>query len=342
MILHIGGVFVVLLVSGMGTYATFSLGSRKAPILSKILQLCKMFGIGVIAATAWIHLLPDAFSQFASPCLPTHWQSYGTGFVGVFGLLSGFAVQLIEHLASVKSHDAHEHEGQEDNLSVLSHVPTLPIAANDADNCPSAEGIVIVSNTPDPLLSHPEAFKAGGSTKEITTVILELGILFHSMIIGVTLGVTPDDSFTTLLAAICFHQVCFFLFVYGAHYLLFLAWIKMFEGMALGVLLAELDLSHRNKSLLALMYPLTTPVGVVVGILVRNQYNENASGLVLAQGILDSLSAGILFYNTYTELMSTEVSHSSKFYSYSNGFKAASLSAMYAGALAMAIVGYWA
>ncbi|KAJ3212414.1 high-affinity Zn(2+) transporter zrt1 [Entophlyctis luteolus] len=322
MILHIGGVFVVLLVSGMGTYATFSLGSRKAPILSKILQLCKMFGIGVIAATAWIHLLPDAFSQFGSPCLPTHWQSYGTGFVGVFGLLSGFAVQLIEHLASVKSHDAHEHEGQEDNLSVLSHVPTLPIAANDADNCPSAEGIVIVSNTPDPLLSHPEAFKAGGSTKEITTVILELGILFHSMIIGVTLGVTPDDSFTTLLAAICFHQ--------------------MFEGMALGVLLAELDLSHRNKSLLALMYPLTTPVGVVVGILVRNQYNENASGLVLAQGILDSLSAGILFYNTYTELMSTEVSHSSKFYSYSNGFKAASLSAMYAGALAMAIVGYWA
>ncbi|KAJ3388609.1 hypothetical protein HDU84_009615, partial [Entophlyctis sp. JEL0112] len=52
--------------------------------------------------------------------------------------------------------------------------------------------------------------------------------------------------------------------------------------------------------------------------------------------------AGILFYNTYTELMSTEVSHSTKFFSFSNGLKTASLVAMYMGALAMAIVGYWA
>ncbi|KAJ3349756.1 hypothetical protein HDU83_000293 [Entophlyctis luteolus] len=136
------------------------------------------------------------------------------------------------------------------------------MAVSDTENGGTA---AINSDSKDGALKS-----GGGATKEITTVILELGILFHSMIIGVTLGVTPDDSFTTLLVAVCFHQ--------------------MFEGMALGVLLAELDLSRRSKSLLALMYPLTTPAGIVIGILVRNQYNENASGLVLTQGILDSLS----------------------------------------------------
>lgn len=38
--------------------------------------------------------------------------------------------------------------------------------------------------------------------------MLECSILFHSIIIGVTLGVTSDTAeFQTLLIAICFHQV---------------------------------------------------------------------------------------------------------------------------------------
>ncbi|KMS64946.1 hypothetical protein BVRB_041010, partial [Beta vulgaris subsp. vulgaris] len=58
---------------------------------------------------------------------------------------------------------------------------------------------------------------------------------------------------------------------------------------------------------MGLIYPLTTPIGMMIGIGIRTSYNENASGAILAEGILNSLSAGILLYNTYAELLSTEV-----------------------------------
>ena len=60
------------------------------------MQILKMFGVGVIAATAWIHILPDAFEQFANPCLEGHWTIYGTSYVGLFALFSAFMAQLIE------------------------------------------------------------------------------------------------------------------------------------------------------------------------------------------------------------------------------------------------------
>jgi hypothetical protein len=44
-------------------------------------------------------------------------------------------------------------------------------------------------------------------SQRLQTMVLEGGILTHSVIIGITLGVTSDDQFTTLLIAICFHQV---------------------------------------------------------------------------------------------------------------------------------------
>lgn len=43
--------------------------------------------------------------------------------------------------------------------------------------------------------------------KRVAVMVLEVGIAFHSIIIGLTLGVQPDgDSFNTLLIALCFHQ----------------------------------------------------------------------------------------------------------------------------------------
>src|SRR5690348_7748487 len=63
-----------------------------------------MFGIGVIAATGWCHLLPDAFKSFTSKCLPEGWADYGSPFVGVFALFSSFIVQLIEMSAGGHAH----------------------------------------------------------------------------------------------------------------------------------------------------------------------------------------------------------------------------------------------
>ena len=102
---QIAGLFIVLATSGLGMAVSMFLASYSAgtayskntssashnhnpPLqatrvfVQKVLQLCKMFGIGIIAGTAWIHLLPDAFGQFSDPCLPEWWAIYGTNWVG--------------------------------------------------------------------------------------------------------------------------------------------------------------------------------------------------------------------------------------------------------------------
>ncbi|KAJ3071617.1 hypothetical protein HDU98_005055 [Podochytrium sp. JEL0797] len=330
---HIAGIFIVLLISGTGIFTTLALGVHaKAPIFVTILQLFKMFGIGIICATAWIHLLPDAFSQFGNPCLPEGWQGYGTNFVGFFGMTAAFLVQLIE-LAAVDyktRHDAKAAQRAADlDCTPLEHVAVSGNAAALVDHSSHAHE--------RKEMTLEDAIPAGHSGKsdsssddnhglardtELGTLLLECGIIFHSLIIGVTLGVTADTTFTSLLIAICFHQ--------------------MFEGMALGVLIGGLKFSVTTKRLLCLAYPLTTPFGIALGVVMRNFYNANDPDLVLVQGIFNSLAAGILFYNTYTELMSAEISHNGFFHGFTGKFKAACFFAMYLGAGTMALIGNWA
>ena len=158
--------------------------------------------------------------------------------------------------------------------------------------------------------------------QNINTVVLEIGILVHSLIIGVNLGITDDEGFVSLLIAIAFHQ--------------------FFEAMALGALISSTRLEWKTKVMLGLAYPLTTPLGVAVGVIVRESFNSNSSSLILSQGILSSLSLGILMYNTYVELIAGEVNRNPIFKAYSPGFKFFCYLVMLVGASAMALIGIWA
>lgn len=136
------------------------------------------------------------------------------------------------------------------------------------------------------------------------------------------LGVATDE-FKSLLVAVIFHQ--------------------LFEGIALGVRLAEVkSFNSWKKFAAALLYPVTTPVGIAVGIGIRRTFNSNAFRAILVQGIFDSLSAGILFYNGYVELMAFEMNRNAVFRAHNAPRKIALFVAVYLGAAVMAIIGLWA
>ncbi|KAI8828753.1 ZIP zinc transporter-domain-containing protein [Chytriomyces cf. hyalinus JEL632] len=175
--LHIGGIFILLAVSGLGVISTSMLSKFKTSMVSKLLLIFKMFGIGVLASTAWMHILPSAFEDFGNPCLDAGWQKFGVGYVGLFGLIAAFIAQQMEMLF-VGRHKIKS--TQEKDAMALA--PTIE------------DGAV------GPHSHHTD-------NKEMTVILLEAGIMFHSVIIGLTLGVAADDEFTSLLAAICFHQL---------------------------------------------------------------------------------------------------------------------------------------
>lgn len=121
--------------------------------------------------------------------------------LGLFAMIAAFLVQLIE-LAG------HSHAGKSH-----SHKPSLE-SLSFTDICTSEK-------TDDEI------------TRQVSAVVLEFGILVHSLVIGIALGVSNDSTFSALVFAICFHQ--------------------LFEGLALGVLVGDTSLKKTTKYLLGFL-----------------------------------------------------------------------------------------
>ncbi|KAI9493665.1 Zinc/iron permease [Zychaea mexicana] len=307
--LRIGSLFIILVTSAVGTFVPMLLHRihpySEGSFRYWVLTVGKFFGTGVILATAFIHMLPESLENFSSPCLSEGWQSYGA-FAGIFCMISSFALQLLELGAATymdklraKRQNSAEASFNEDDMEKktgLEHGHVHGGALFEEDE---------------------KAFRNVG------VMMLELGIVMHSIIIGITLANTGNDEFVTLIIALVFHQ--------------------FFEGIALGTRINEME--HKSwvrPLILGGLFIIMTPIGVAIGIGIHSSFNPNSSSSVLANAVLDSLSAGILLYNAYVSLMSAEINHNLKFRQSSLTNKAVCFLSMYIGAGLMALIGKWA
>ena len=81
--------------------------------------------------------------------------------------------------------------------------------------------------------------------------------------------------------------------------------IETFEGLGVGSRLAYLELPRKYYWIPvagALLYGITTPIGIAVGLGVRTTYNPNSTTASIVSGTLDSLSAGVLVYTGLVEV----------------------------------------
>jgi zinc transporter 1/2/3 len=83
----------------------------------------------------------------------------------------------------------------------------------------------------------------------ILAYALEFGICSHSIVVGFTLG-TVEEGFWGLAIAILIHQ--------------------FFEGLALSSVVIEAGISRWAKIQMVITYSISTPTGVLIGILVRS------------------------------------------------------------------------
>lgn len=118
--------------------------------------------------------------------------------------------------------------------------------------------------------------------------ILEFGVIFHSIFIGLTLAVAGEE-FIILYVVLVFHQT--------------------FEGLGLGSRLATAPWPKSNRwtpYVLAFSYGLSTPIAIAIGLGLRETYSPGSQAALLVNGIFDSISAGILIYTGLVELMAHE------------------------------------
>ncbi|KAI9810196.1 MAG: hypothetical protein M1827_006642 [Pycnora praestabilis] len=118
--------------------------------------------------------------------------------------------------------------------------------------------------------------------------ILEFGVIFHSIFVGLTLAVSGAE-FNTLYVVLVFHQT--------------------FEGLGLGSRLAVCPWPKSKRwtpYIMAIAYGLTTPIAIAVGLGVRQSYPPGSQTTLIVNGVFDSISAGILIYTGLVELMAHE------------------------------------
>jgi zinc transporter 1/2/3 len=270
---------------------------------SWVFFVAKYFGSGVIVATAFIHLLAPANEALGSECLTGTIKAYpwpeGIALMTIFVMF--FIELMVMRYANFGADHDHTH------THTHSH---SPIASANGDSLSLKERQGAPQNNPasphargEDHLGHQRDHIANDDvpanweakhmvesySAQLTAVfILEFGVIFHSIFIGLTLAVAGSE-FTVLYIVLVFHQT--------------------FEGLGLGARLAEVPWPKSKRwtpYLLGLGYGLSTPIAIAIGLGVRTTFAPGGRTFLLVNGIFDSISAGILIYTGLIELMAHE------------------------------------
>ncbi|KND02623.1 ZIP zinc/iron transporter [Spizellomyces punctatus DAOM BR117] len=314
--LHVASIFIIMGLSLIGTMLPIVSG-KCFKSGSNIFQAFKLFGAGVILATALVHMLTPAQKSLANPCLPKAFQDYSAwgSAMALFGILFTHLIQITASnlLRKRKASKAINSTPKKDASSKTLEDGTVVIEEQD----PHDVHRLSHAHAED---AHVHSLLLDAEEKTITTYILEAGIASHSIIIGLTLGAAREE-FKSLLVALCFHQ--------------------FFEGLALSTIILDAPHKRLTSILMVLFYSLSTPIGIALGIAIHSSFNENAVASLISMGILDALAAGILLYDG---LVNVIVPHfaGNGYKDASNGQQLAQVACLWVGAAVMAVIGRWA
>ncbi|KAL5974981.1 zinc transporter 6 [Asimina triloba] len=202
--LQIIAIIVIFLTSVIGISAPILLARlfHGRPAYNNMVLLIKCFAAGVILSTSLVHVLPDAFEALADCQVASRhpWKDFPfSGFVALTGALAALLVDI-----AASSHAAGDNH-------------YTPVVTED-----SASAVVKKIEEAGVLGCHevPQMDELAKMKQRLVSQVLEIGIIFHSVIIGVTLGMSQNKcTIRPLVFALSFHQI--------------------FEGMGLGGCIAQ-------------------------------------------------------------------------------------------------------
>ncbi|KAL1611522.1 low-affinity Zn(2+) transporter zrt2 [Nothophoma quercina] len=343
---RISSIFVILVGSLWGAvFPTFAKRSRTKLVPAWTFFVAKYFGSGVIIATAFIHLLAPANEALGNECLVGQTISSDTyPWPEAIALMTAFVMFFLELMTMRYAkfgggHD-HSHDHSQDLAARNSHSHGDEHSLEDKRAAPE-EAVPRPSHVRgEDHLGHqrdhmdnstlgpdwqnqgiiPETYAA-----QLTAVfILEFGVIFHSIFVGLTLAVAGEE-FITLYIVLVFHQT--------------------FEGLGLGARLAEVPWPRAKRwtpYLLGLGYGLSTPIAIAIGLGVRTTFAPESQTTLIVNGTFDSISAGILIYTGLVELMAHEFMFSPYMQKGPVSRTLYAFGLMMLGAGLMAVLGYWA
>ncbi|KAL5341208.1 ZIP zinc transporter-domain-containing protein [Aspergillus crustosus] len=379
--LHVGALFIILGVSTLAcALPILVIRFSRLRIPPSFLFFVRHFGTGVLIATAFVHLLPTAFTLLGDQCLSGFWTTDYPAMPGAISLCGIFLVTMIEMVFSPVRHATRQIAKQADQEAAAAETAPyrLPPAVyvsggmsqeetRDLDRSPhmrpkgpligrassfsraihrfeeDSDRIYRIASAPEvsplPQVSEVKRFSNRQDSvqddfqlsekqkhnKDVMQVfMLEIGILFHSVFIGMSLSVSVGSEFVVLLIAIVFHQT--------------------FEGLALGSRIACLDwpTGAAQPWLMSIAYGCTTPIGQALGIATHTLYSPDSEVGLLLVGTMNAISAGLLIFASLVELMSEDFLSDESWRVLRGRRRIIACVLVFLGAFCMSLVGAWA
>jgi zinc transporter 1/2/3 len=149
--------------------------------------------------------------------------------------------------------------------------------------------------------------------------MMEIGCIFHSVIIGIGLGVVVDNrkKAIAVLLALIFHQ--------------------FLEGVSLGSVVSLAGFSRLKSLFMVGLYSLTTPIGIAIGIAISATYDPESKTAHAVQGTLNGVAGGMLLYVGLVQLIGEEFSRQDL----NSRLKLGMLASAFLGASLMSMLAVW-
>ncbi|CAL9234906.1 unnamed protein product [Arabidopsis halleri] len=279
--LKIVAVFAIFLTSFFGVWGPVILAKyfHGKPLYDKAILVIKCFAAGVILSTSLVHVLPEAFESLADCQVSSRhpWKDFPfAGLVTMIGAITALLVDLTasEHMG----HGGGGGGGGMDYMPVGKAVGGLEMKEGKF-----GADLEIQENSEEEIVKMKQ---------RLVSQVLEIGIIFHSMIIGVTLGMSQNKcTIRPLIAALSFHQI--------------------FEGLGLGGCIAQAGFKAGTVVYMCLMFAVTTPLGIVLGMVIfaATGYDDQNPNALIMEGLLGSFSSGILIYMALVDLIALDFFH---------------------------------
>ncbi|XP_073144332.1 fe(2+) transport protein 1-like [Henckelia pumila] len=280
--LKIIAIACILLTSMIGV--CLPLVTRSVAALSpqrSLFVIVKSFASGIILATGFMHVLPDSFDMLTSTCLDDDpWHKFP--FTGFVAMLSAIVTLMVDSLTT-------SFYSKKQSPGVV-----LPESAGGAAAGDQEMGAVAASGGHSHFHGHGHHH---GSKLElegtqllryrVIAMVLEIGIIVHSVVIGLSLGASNNTcTIKGLVAALCFHQ--------------------LFEGMGLGGCILQAEFKLIKKAAMAFFFSVTTPFGIALGIALSTTYRDDSPRALITEGLLNACSAGLLVYMALVDLLAAD------------------------------------
>ncbi|XP_062209378.1 fe(2+) transport protein 2-like [Phragmites australis] len=260
--------------------------SHSVPALrpdGNLFVVIKAFASGVILGTGYMHVLPDSFNDLSSPCLPRRpWAEFPfTAFVAM--LAAVFTLMVDSFMLTFHSRS----KGSDRSSSAVAHHGHDSPPQGHCHGQGHLDMSVARADSVDKDDKDVEAGKTQLLRNRVIVQVLEMGIVVHSVVIGLGMGASQNVcTIRPLVAALCFHQ--------------------FFEGMGLGGCILLAEYGPRMKSVLVFFFSATTPFGIALGLALTKVYSDSSPTALIVVGLLNAASAGLLHYMALVDLLAAD------------------------------------